>query len=594
MHHQQAGRPVSVQLDNQLLQQQATSRKCLHVIFTSIKYLGMEGLAFQGHDNDDGHFMQLLRLRAGDVPEMVTWLERHCSFTSSGIQNEILGLIASAVQRTLLTDIMKTSPLQYAVIVDGTRDISGIEQECICLRHVDKDFQPVENFMGFYSTEDCTGGGILRLILDSLVRFNLPVLQLRGQAYDGAANMSGAYSGCQALLKQHCSIALYVHCGAHCVNLVMENVACSVAAVRDAIQCVHDVGTMSSQSTKFKNLFASVSFETGNAAKTLRPLCPTRWAVRVAGIETVLLQYTAVIEALEQHANSNSSMESCARAAGLQERFSKGNTYAYLIIAVTVFRHLENLCVSLQGRSQTISGTRQAVDIVHSELIRIRSDEEFTRIFDNIETAIEKLDLEPLQLPRPRNAPKRYNDGAAGHHPTTSAEFFRTVYFELLDTAAGQIQSRFDQESFRILEELEGSLLTGTVGSVIKQYPEIDTERLAIQLPMFRDNYRYSSTSEAAEVLRTMTPEVRHLFGEVGTLVRCMLVVPASTCEAERSFSSLRRLKTYIRSTMTQKRLNNVAMCHVYKDRLSQLDVTEIMREFVKLNDRRATVFGII
>ena len=35
---------------------------------------------------------------------------------------------------------------------------------------------------------------------------------------------------------------------------------------------------------------------------------------------------------------------------------------------------------------------------------------------------------------------------------------------------------------------------------------------------------------------------------------------------AERSFSALRRLKSYLRSTMGQERLNNIAILNVHND----------------------------
>ena len=58
-----------------------------------------------------------------------------------------------------------------------------------------------------------------------------------------------------------------------------------------------------------------------------------------------------------------------------------------------------------------------------------------------------------------------------------------------------------------------------------------------------------------------MSPKVRGLFDTVEILLRLLMVVPASTAETERSFSSLGRLKTWLRATMTQKRLNGAAVC---------------------------------
>jgi len=69
--------------------------------------------------------------------------------------------------------------------------------------------------------------------------------------------------------------------------------------------------------------------------------------------------------------------------------------------------------------------------------------------------------------------------------------------------------------------------------------------------------------ANAADLIRSSVPEVRRLFHQVEILLRHLLVVPVTSCEAEHSLSSLWRLKTWLRSTMTQKRLNHVAVCNV-------------------------------
>ena len=49
------------------------------------------------------------------------------------------------------------------------------------------------------------------------------------------------------------------------------------------------------------------------------------------------------------------------------------------------------------------------------------------------------------------------------------------------------------------------------------------------------------------------------------TLIHIM-VLPVTSCEAERSFSTLRRIKSYLRTTMTNERLNGLALVSVYND----------------------------
>ena len=61
---------------------------------------------------------------------------------------------------------------------------------------------------------------------------------------------------------------------------------------------------------------------------------------------------------------------------------------------------------------------------------------------------------------------------------------------------------------------------------------------------------KYKTVDEAANVMGQQVPEVRLLFSLVETLIRLLLVIPITSCEAKRSFSSLRRLKTWLRSTI--------------------------------------------
>ena len=78
-----------------------------------------------------------------------------------------------------------------------------------------------------YEVSVTTGENLAKVIMDVLLRLNLSITGLRGQAYDGAANMAGIYSGAQAI-KKHQPLAPYVHCGAHCVNLTTQH-ACTAS-----------------------------------------------------------------------------------------------------------------------------------------------------------------------------------------------------------------------------------------------------------------------------------------------------------------------------------------------------------------------------
>ena len=70
-----------------------------------------------------------------------------------------------------------------------------------------------------------------------------------------------------------------------------------------------------------------------------------------------------------------------------------------------------------------------------------------------------------------------------------------------------------------------------------------------------------------------------------------MLVMPATNALSERSFFALQRLKTYLRSTTTNSRLNHMLTLHIHKGETDNLDLCNVANEFILLGDRK-TLFG--
>jgi hypothetical protein len=88
---------------------------------------------------------------------------------------------------------------------------------------------------------------------------------------------------------------------------------------------------------------------------------------------------------------------------------------------------------------------------------------------------------------------------------------------------------------------------------------------------------RRTLTSDLGEngvkTLVCMRPEVRMLFPEVKQLLRLLFVFPVTSGSAERSFSSLGRLETWLRTTMLQPRLSATAVFSVNQDLLDKINL---------------------
>ena len=71
------------------------------------------------------------------------------------------------------------------------------------------------------------------LLIDELRRFGLDLAYLVGQGYDGASVMSGIHKGVQKFVRNVAPRAVYVHCYAHRLKVVLGDVSKSVLAARD-------------------------------------------------------------------------------------------------------------------------------------------------------------------------------------------------------------------------------------------------------------------------------------------------------------------------------------------------------------------------
>lgn len=124
-------------------------------------------------------------------------------------------------------------------------------------------------------------------------------------------------------------------------------------------------------------------------------------------------------------------------------------------------------------------------------------------------------------------------------------------------------------------------------------YHDINVDNLAVQLKMFRQqSFSCETVDDMTRKLASLQPAARSMFTEVERLTRLLLTLPASNAEAERSFSCLRRLKTFLRNSLGQQRLNHVAALNVHKKRLDAVSLEAITTEFIERCNNRRKVFG--
>jgi hypothetical protein len=483
---------------------------------------------------------------------------------------------------------------KFGVVADGTQDVQGMEQLSICIRYVTDDFEVIEDFLRLYALPSSTGETISKAIQDALIRLQLDIKNLRAQTYDGASNMSGCFSGCQAEIKKKQELALYVHCGAHVTHLIASKMVESAPFIRDALDATHELGKLYSGSGKFKELYLNQNVEDRDTPNptSLKPICPTRWLTRTTAVNAALNNYSDVITALDKAASTFGNNVS-ARANVLSGCLSTGKTLLGLYAALPLISTLESFNKSLQGTSVTVGGLLRGVEIIQQELQDLRKEETFDGIYDKTQERINEVDINPIKSPRRRKVPKKFHHGnAESYTPPDGKSFYRQQFLSAIDSAKSNLKDYFDSSDLSQYQELCDMLCTGVYNEVAGKYPELKSLD-KMELGFFKRRFpKDGSLEEYRNLFKGMDQNIRAMFPNVEKLLRLLLISPASSCVAERSFSALRRVKTWLRSTMGQERLNSVMVCHVHKDRVATLDSNDIARSFIMVNDQRKKIFG--
>ena len=600
---------IGVQLLTQCEDRRRFHREMLMKLLSSIRYLSRQGLALRGHnesaDTLDGNLYQLLLLLSENDRPMREWLSKR-EYISPDIVNELITTMGPCVLRNILAKVKEA--MWYAIIADEATDISHNEVMCISVRWVDVQYNIHEDVLGLVQLPDTKSDTLFSVIKDVLIRCTLSLSMCRGQAYDGAAIMSGIRSGVQALVKKECDCALYFHCLAHSLNLCVQEVSKRVDLLRNILNLVFELEKLIKFSPKRSALFSTLSkqlaFSNGEntTGTSLRTLCPTRWTVRHTAIESILLNYDTLKATLEEVEKGHD--EYAAKAHGMLIQLEMFDTFFELTLAHLIFSTCEQLSINLQSVDITVQEAINGTQLLVKHLKSQRAESKFDAFYMNVLSQASSK-TEPPSLPRARKAPRRYDPGQDPHRYSVPKDRYRHIFFESLEVVCGEVERRFEQSDLQLAQEIECLLLSAADGNVIEITDavskfiedDIDKSRLSIQLPMVQDMIKTAMDGSIKKTtnLRTIAQAMdksnifKNMLSEIDKLLKIYFTIPITSATAERGFSSLRRLKTFLRSSMTQSRLNNLLLLYIHTHLTDCIDLTSVAKQF---NSRRINYFG--
>ena len=313
----------------------------------------------------------------------------------------------------------------------------------IVLRTVSRDLEVSKHFVGLYDTKDATAQTLTELLVNTLGEISKGLLNLencRAQSYGGGANMKGHLTGVHTRVRGIQPKAVFSYCSGHMLNLVLKDAAEKVFG-----ELVTDGET---QTTSRRGL-------------TIRPLCPTRWVMRQASLDSILCNYERIVTFLDEIPEHSADAMIRTEAAGLLTKAEGFQTLFGLRALHELFASAQPIHKYMQSPQVSVSQVKDLLDMLDMEYalkagirplnvsgedaIIDKSVQKAEAFYMDCMREAEILDIH-LPLLRTSRADRRIARNDSGNMPTAedvakiTKSWYTDKYIQVYDTASNSIK----------------------------------------------------------------------------------------------------------------------------------------------------------
>lgn len=248
---------------------------------------------------------------------------------------------------------------------------------------------------------------------------------------------------------------------------------------------------------------------------------------------------------------------------------------------------------------------KKMIEKVNTYLKEMRSDEGFQSMLVDAREVPESVEAEPVfwqeVIVRQRKVKRQFDYESKDEGVLDPKQSFKTkFYFYILDQTITSIDERFSQlkehfDTFGFLydfECLKGEPLLKKCGDLQNalsdgSHKDVEGYQLYQELTLLQ-TILPSTAKTPLEVLKyLMKNELTQNFPNVSVAMRIVLTLPVTVATAERSFSKLKLIKNYLRSTMSQERLLGLSFTSIEYEVLEKLDLDQTIQDFCEKKARK-------
>lgn len=201
----------------------------------------------------------------------------------------------------------------------------------------------------------------------------------------------------------------------------------------------------------------------------------------------------------------------------------------------------------------------------------------------------------------PRLAQKQRN---RANYPYQNPQdyFRRSIYIPIIDTIMEDLKSRFPEETLNlysfsiifpeVLEKSDEESIKNAAHILAEKYSVFFNENsaslyktLRAELELWEAKWqreKYDVSYDSVKLLEFCDIDI---YPTIHTLLKIFATLPLSASSAEQTFSTLRRIKTWLRSTMAEDRLVGLALMNIYYD--IHIDIDKVIDRYARTRKHR-------
>lgn len=300
--------------------------------------------------------------------------------------------------------------------------------------------------------------------------------------------------------------------------------------------------------------------------------------------------------------SGKNSDEKC-EAASLQKYFERFSSVVMVVLLSQILGPLDIISKGMQTESGDLSTTTILLDSLLHDLLALRNNWETTLSCSKVVAESWGINSEFSDPKRVSRVKKFFDELSSDSRLESPMKRFQVEVFNtVIDITTNQLQVRFqslrDTDALfqcikpNVITEKSIDELLDLSKVLIKEYTDDISDELCDQMMLLKTTFGVKladvkTIRELAEFLLIKHAELSSSFSEVITACLLYLTLPVTVASAERSFSKLKLIKTYLRSTMCQVRLSSLGILSIESQRLNELNIDQIIDNFADAKSRR-------